>query len=91
MPTHLTPFNATLPIPYVKLHKTSKLSPDGKAYMCFKINGISSQAVKCFNYRIMNKVIDYILCIDKFEKTMCVAERYVTITLSQISHEDYYD
>ena len=29
-PTHLTPLNATLPIPSIKLHTTNKLLPDGK-------------------------------------------------------------
>ena len=34
-PTHLTPLNATMPIPYFKLHKTTKLPPAGKEYFCF--------------------------------------------------------
>ena len=29
-PTHLTPLNATLTIPYIKLHTTTKLPPAGK-------------------------------------------------------------
>ena len=62
-PTHFTSLNATLPIPYIKLHTTTKLSPAGKEYLCFQINGKSSQATKCLKSRIITKVIISILSI----------------------------
>ena len=40
--------------------------------MCFQINGKYSQADKCVKYRIMTKVIDYVLSIDKFEQKYAV-------------------
>ena len=45
--THLTPFDATLPIASVKLHTTIELSPAGKEYLCFQINGKSSHTAQC--------------------------------------------
>ena len=66
MPTHLTPLNDTLPIASVKLHTKTKLTPAGKEYLCFQINGKSSQAAKFVKSRIQNKAIDYILSIDTF-------------------------
>ena len=72
MTTHLTPLNAALTIASVKLHKTTKLPPDGKEYLCFHIDGKYSQAAKCVKYRIMTKVIDYIFYIDTFEQQFVV-------------------
>ena len=72
MPTHLKPLNATIPIPYVKLHKTTKSPRAGKEYLSFQIYGRYSQAANCVKYRIMTKVINYILSIDTFEKQYAV-------------------
>ena len=63
-PNNFKPLNATLHIPSVKLHTTTKLPPAGKEYLCFQINGKSSQAVMCVKSRIMTKVINYIPSID---------------------------
>ena len=63
--------NATLLIASVKLHTTNKLTPTGKQYLCFKINGKSSQAAKCVKSGLTNKVIDYILSIDTSEQNKC--------------------
>ena len=70
--TCLTPLNTTLPIAPVELHKTKQLPPDGKQYLCFQINGRSSNTAQCFKSRIMNKAIDYILSIETFEKQYVV-------------------
>ena len=67
----MIPLNAALPIPSVKLHTITKSPPDGKEYLCFQINSKSSQAAKCVKFRIMTKVINYILFIDKSEQ-QCV-------------------
>ena len=55
------------PLNYTEQKKT----PAGKEYLCFKINGRSSHADQCVKKRTMNKAIDYILSIDKFEQ-QCV-------------------
>ena len=68
MPIHLTPLNAKQTILSVKLHKKTKLPPAGKEYLCFQINGKSSQAAKCVESRIMTKVINHILSIDTSEQ-----------------------
>ena len=73
-PTHLTPLNATLTIPSVNLHTTTKLPPAGKEHLCFQINGKRSQTSKCVKSRIMTKVINYILSIVTFEQ-QCVVLR----------------
>ena len=62
------------------------LPPVGKKYMCFMKEGKSDQADRCIKSRIMTKVIDYVLSIDTFEKTMCRAKWYVSITVTKISH-----
>ena len=71
-PTYLTPLNATLYIAYVKLHTTTKLPPAGKEYLCFQINGKSSQAAKCVKSKIITKFINSILSIDTFEQKYVV-------------------
>ena len=70
--THLTPLDTTLPIATVEIHKTKQLAPAGKEYFCFHINGRFYHATQCVKSRIMNKAIDYILSIDKFEKKCIV-------------------
>ena len=36
--------------------------------MCFQKDGKTAQAARCIKSRIMTKVIDYVLSIDKFEQ-----------------------
>ena len=74
--THLTTLNATLPIPYVKLHTATELPPSGKEYLLFQINRKSSHAAQCVKSRIMNKVVYFILSIDTFEQ-QCVVIKYM--------------
>ena len=45
--TFLTPLNTTIPIATVELHKTKKLPPDGKKYLCLQINRKSSHDAQC--------------------------------------------
>ena len=71
VPTHLIPLNHTLPIPYVKVHTTTKLPPASKESLYFQINGKISQDAKCFKSRIITGVIDSILSIVTFEQ-QCV-------------------
>ena len=40
--------------------------------MCFQNNGKISQAARCIKSRIITKMIDYVISIDKFEQ-QCVA------------------
>ena len=70
--TCLTLLNTTIPIVPVELHKTKKLSPAGKEYLCFRINSRSSHAAQCVKSQIMNNVIDSIISIDAFEKKCAV-------------------
>ena len=66
--TYLTPLNATLPIQFIKVHTTTKLSPASKYDLCFQINGKYSQAVKCVKSSIIAKVVNSILYIYTFEQ-----------------------
>ena len=66
-PPNLTPLNTTIPIIPVELNKAKQLPPAGKEYLCFQINSISPHATQCVTSRILNKSIDSILSIDKFE------------------------
>ena len=84
-PNHLTPLNATLTIPYIKLHTTTKSPPVGKEYLCFQVNGKYSLAARCVKSRIMAKVIDSILSIDTFEQ-----ERVVLKGMLQSPHLKYH-
>ena len=67
----MTPLSTTLTITDVELHKTKQLPPAGKEYLCFQINSKSPHASQCVKSRILNKYIDFILSIDKFEQ-QCV-------------------
>ena len=53
--------------------------------LCFQINGKYSQASKCVKSRIMTKVIDYVIYIDKFEQN-CVALKGMLQTLRLKDH-----
>ena len=44
--------------------------------MCFHNDGKTAQAAKCIKFRIMAKVIDYVLSIDTFEQK-CIMLKYV--------------
>ena len=70
----MTPWNTTLPIAPVEFHKTKQLPLAGKEYLCFQINRISSHATQCVKSLILNKAIESILYIDKFEKQYVVIE-----------------
>ena len=64
----MTPLNTTLPIEPVELRKTKQLTPTGKEYLRFCFNSNSPHAAQCVKSRILNKSINYILSIDKFEQ-----------------------
>ena len=68
------PLNTPLPIAYVELHTTNKIPPSGREYLCFQINGKCYHAAQCVKSRIMNKDIDSILSIDKFEQHCVVVK-----------------
>ena len=53
------------------LNTTTKSPPVLKEYMCFHIDGKSSQASNRVKSRIMNEVIDCVISIDTFEQ-QCV-------------------
>ena len=69
-PPRLTQLNTTLPIAPVELQKITKLPPVGEEYFCFQINIKYPHAAQCFKSIILNKAIDYILSIDKFEQKL---------------------
>ena len=76
IPTTLTPnyhkqFISAMSVRSFNLHTTSKLTPLGKEYMCFKIDGKYYQAYKCVESRIMTKLIDCVIYINTFEQ-QCV-------------------
>ena len=66
--TRLTPLNTTIPISPIELHTTKQLTLDGKGYLCFQINKISSHDSQCVKSWILNKAVDYILSTDTFEQ-----------------------
>ena len=68
----MTPLNNALSIASVKLHTRTELSPAGKGYLCFLINGKYSHAAQCVKYRIMNMATDSILYIYIFEQKCVV-------------------
>ena len=73
--------NATLPIESVKLHTTTESPPAGKEYLYFQINGKPSHATQCVKSRIINKSIDYILLIYKFEQKYIVIKGLLQLQL----------
>ena len=56
----------SMPVRSFNLHTTVKLPLVGVKNMCFHIDCRSSQTAKCVKYRIMTKVIYYILSINTF-------------------------
>ena len=48
------------------LHTTAKLPPVGKYYMCFQIDGKSTQSARCVKYRIITNVIYCVIYINEF-------------------------
>ena len=52
----------------LNLNTPTILPTKGKEYMCFQKDVETAQASRCIKSRIMNKVIDSILSIDKFEQ-----------------------
>ena len=53
-----------------------KLTPVGKEYMCFHIDGKPTQAAKCIQSRLRTMLIYYVLSIDTFEPK-CVVIKYM--------------
>ena len=58
-PPRLTTLNTTLPIVPVELHKTTKLPPVGKEYLCFQINSKSPHATYPIYLHIPKKMCCY--------------------------------
>ena len=70
-PNHHAQIIAATSASLLNLHTATKLNPVGKQYMCFQNDGKTAQAAKCIKSRIMTKVIDCVILIDKFEQ-QCV-------------------
>ena len=51
-----------------KLHTTVKLTPMGKEYTFFQIDGKSAQASMCVKSSKMTKVVDCVLSIDTLDQ-----------------------
>ena len=84
-PHLMTLLNTTLPIAPFELHTKIKLLPVGKEYLCFQINSKFMHSSQCVKSSILNKEIDSILYIDRFEK-ICV----VIKSMLQSSRLEYY-
>ena len=73
IPTISKPNNHTQPIAttsssILNLSTPTILTLVGKGYMRFKKDGKTAQDARCIKSRIITKVIDYVLSIDKFEQ-----------------------
>ena len=55
IPSCLKPLITKLHIAQVELHKTNKLPPTGKEYLCFQINSKSTHSEQCAKSRILNQ------------------------------------
>ena len=71
-PNHHVQLIGTKSVRYFNLNTTAKLPPAVKDYVCFKIDGKSAQVAKCVKSRIMTKVIDCVISIDKSEQKCVV-------------------
>ena len=71
-PKHHAQSIGAMPVSSFNLHKTAKLPPVGKEYICFQIDVKSAQAAKYVKYVIIVKVISYILSVDTFEEKCVV-------------------
>ena len=60
-----------MPMRSFNLHKTIKLPPVGKEYICFWNDSKYAQVANCVKYRIITKVVDCVLSIDTFDQ-QCV-------------------
>ena len=60
----------------LNLNTPTNLPPVGKEYICFQIDGKSAHAAKCVKHRIITKVVDCVISIDKFEQK-CVLLKVV--------------
>ena len=63
---------SAMPVSLLNLNTPTNLTSVGKEYMCIKIDNKPAQAARCVKPRIMTKVIDCILYIDKFEQQFVV-------------------
>ena len=68
----------------LNLHTPMLLPSVGKKYMCFLKEGKTDQAVKCIKSKIMTKVIDYVLSIDRREQKYIVLK--VMLQSSRLKH-----
>ena len=68
----MTSLNTKLYIAPVELHRTKKLPPDGKEYLCFQINSKYPHAAKCIKSQKLDNSIYSILSVDTFEQQYAV-------------------
>ena len=61
-----------MPVRSFNLHTIAKLTPVGKEYTYFQIDGKYAQAAKCVKSRITTKVIDCVLSIHTHEQKCVV-------------------
>ena len=73
-PNHHVQQIAYTPGSILNLHTRTILPRVGKEYMCFQKDGKTAQSARCIKSRIINKVIDYVLYIDKFEQQYVVTK-----------------
>ena len=67
-PPRLAPLITTLTFLPVEIPKTTHLPPLGKAYLCFQVDNKYTHAAQCVKSGVLNKVIDSILSIYKFDQ-----------------------
>ena len=67
-PKHNVKHIVAMPVFSFNLLTTVKLTPAGKAYTCFQIDGKYAQVAKCVESSIITEVIYYVLSIDTFEQ-----------------------
>ena len=72
IPKHHSERIRAMPMRSFNLQTTAKLPPVGVKNICFHIDVKSSQTAKCVESRIMTKVIDYLISIDRFEQQCAV-------------------
>ena len=54
------------------LHKIVNFPLVSKEYLCFHISGKPAQTARCDKYKIITKVVDYVISIDTFEQKCVV-------------------
>ena len=71
-PNHHAQRIATTSVNLLNLNTPTNLPLVVKEYMCFQVDGKSSQAANYVKSRILNKVVDCIILVDVFEKKCVV-------------------